>query len=711
MNKIVTERMPDIEKEEIKSVVKESQEMVGEKRLEEGIFHKIFRGYLPLNLLSNLTIEPKSKEKITAYCNLVNIALRRSKSSQEYLFKGYGTTKENAHDRMTVANELNEDTAKLEAMDKESSFMLGNPSPALKDWLQRLNISKEEIGEPILNPFQIDQEAYIPTNVLERMSKIGLFRLKVPEKYGGLGFSQKEYDAVLRTLVHISGTLLAVVSAHSTIGSAPLMLYGTEEQKDKYLTEVSKGNYLCAFGLTEPTSGTDAVGKMKTVAKLSDDGKYWIVNGEKIYITNIHRAGIMYLMAKTDHGENIPVEKMRPTVFIVELPFNIHDSLDEIKKKINELSKQGMHMSMPLDLIDIRGSNQAHIVFRNFKVPVDKVLGGVDGGSKVIFNGLNRGRAAFGASSAEASRFIFETAIQRATTREMFKVFGGKQSDLPQVKKYLSKLATTSASLRATSDMTSAYIEEYGDSMNIIAECAAIKILATEGSWEAANYGLRIWGGTGTMKGHPGMMELAFRDAWIGIVVEGVNEAMKQLVAGVGVQGVKDDFENIVKHYLTMFMPFKKTDPAKKKKRKFKFDLFGSFIPAHFRLIGGLLKFETGVLNFGDALWLQFHTKLLAFKTAILGMIYGNKMVVKQLELIRMSDIAMDLYSLSAVMIKLKNDENYTRAEKVALKRFIKVTKKRVKEDLKELKIGNKDDKEDTKVADLWISEITRTID
>lgn len=706
MNKIATQQFQP-NKEEIKSVLKESQDMVGEKTLSEGIFHKIFRGYLPLTLLSNLNLEPRDREKIETYCHLVDIALRRSKESLDFLIKGYGTNKDEIKNKKTANDEYEEEIKRLGEIEESLHLTLKNPSSALKNWLEELKIIAVDLNTAIVNPFEIDQNAYIPTEVLQRMGKIGLFRLKVPSKYGGLGFSQKEYDLVLRTLAHISGTLLAVVSAHSTIGSAPLMLYGTEEQKEHYLKEVSKGNYLCAFGLTEPTSGTDAVGKMKSTARLSDDKKYWIVNGEKIYITNIHRAGILYLMAKTNHGDDTPVEKMRPTVFIVELSFNIYDSKEDIEKKLKDLESQGMRMSKPLDLIDIRGSNQAHIVFENFKIPVDRVLGGVDDGSKVIFNGLNKGRAAFGASSAEAARFIFESALKRARRREMFKVFGGKQSDLPQVKIYIANLAVTASALRAVSDITSALIEKYGDEINIIAECAAIKILGTEGAWEAANYGMRIWGGTGTMRGHPGMMELAFRDAWIGIIVEGVNEAMKQLVAGVGVQAAKNDFETIVKHVLFVLNPFRamKADDLKKKKKKFTIDIFGSLIPAKLRLIGGLLRFETGKLTFSDALWLQWHTKSLALRTAIMGMVYGNKMVVKQIELIRMADIAMDLYALSAVMVSLRINQNLSRAEIAALKRFIQITKEKVSQNLRALHIGNKNDKEDINVADLWINE------
>lgn len=704
---------PLVEKEEIKKALSESQEMVGEKTLSEGIFHMIFRGYMPLNLLSNLKfeLEGEEKEKIEAYCYLIRIALRRSYGTLQSLGKGYGTDLEEIKFKRTAFFDHEEERRSIERFEKEVKDVLNNPSNALSHWLSELNITKDFLSVPIVNPFEIDESAYVTTEVLVRMSRIGLFRLKVPREYGGLGFSQKGYDMVLQTLSHISGTLLAIVSAHNTIGSAPLLLYGTKEQKQKYLREVAEGNYLAAFGLTEPTSGTDALGKMKCTAKLSDDGKDWIINGEKIYITNIHRSGLMYMMAKTDLGQGLSIEEMKPTVFIVELPFRITDSAEEINKKRLELLSKGMRMSKPLELMMIRGSNQAHIIFENFRVPKDHVLGEIEGGSKVIFNSLNKGRAGFGASSAEAARYIFETALKHTTTREMFVVFGGRQCDLPQVKSYISKMAASVSALRAVSDMTTAIIGKYGDSMNIIAECAAIKILATEGNWDTATYAMRLWGGTGTMRGHFSAMELAFRDAWIGIIVEGVNEAMKQLVTGVGVQAVKNDADTISRHIFYLLKPFmwftkqkKKEDSAKKKKKVFKPSLFGAFIPACFRLLGALIRFEKGKLNLLDAMWLQYHTKLLSLKTAVLGMKYGNKMLVKQLELIRMSDIAMDLYSLSAVFIKLKAF-NLNEAEKEALKSFIVAAKRRISYNLKELTINNKNDIREIKVADLWIKE------
>lgn len=700
-----------ITKENIKDVLDESKDMVGEKNQSEGFFQEIFRGYIPLNKFSNLKteFEGDQKEKIEAYCLLVTLALRRSTKILESLTDGYGISFEELKYTETAKSEYENEKNKLVQLENYLEEVFDKPSKWFKYWIDELKISKDKLNQSLLNPFEIDKNAYVSPEVLKRMSEVGLFKLKIPQKHGGLGFTQKEYDYVLRTLAHISGTLLALVSAHSTIGSAPLMLYGTEEQKEKYLKEASQGEFLVAFGLTEPTSGTDAVGKMKCVAKLSEDGKDWVINGEKIYITNIHRSGLMYMMAKTDLGEGLSIERMKPTVFIVELPFRLTDTIEDINAKREILKEKGMRMSKPLDLMMIRGSNQSYITFENFKVPKDQVLGGVEGGSKVIFNGLNKGRAGFGASSAEAARFIFQNALERAVHREMFKAFGGKQSDLPIVKKYISEMAVTVASLKAISDFTTALIEEFGHEMNIIAECAAVKILATEGNWNVSNYAMRLWGGTGTMKGHAGGMELNFRDAWIGIVVEGVNEAMKQLVTGVGVQGVKNDSDIIGRHFfhlLKPFMPKKKNVDTRKKKKEFKFDLFGALIPAKFRLALGLLRFESGNLNFSDALWLQIHAKILSLKTAVLGLKYGNNMVVKQIELIRMSHIAMDLYSLTAVFHKIKNYEReLPKSELIALKRFVDITKKKIKNNLSELTVNNSDDIADTNVADLWIGE------
>src|SRR5262249_35282785 len=149
-------------------------------------------------------------------------------------------------------------------------------------------------------------------------SDLGLYKLKIPQEYGGIGVSQKIYGKILEAFPDISASVGTVVSAHSTIGSAPLLMFGTPEQKNKYLREIAEGKYLAAFGLTEPRAGTD-LNKLETVAELSDDRSHWKLSGEKIFITNTPDSGVMYVVSGktiTRDPEGNKVE-LGPTVFIV----------------------------------------------------------------------------------------------------------------------------------------------------------------------------------------------------------------------------------------------------------------------------------------------------------------------------------------------------------------------------------------------------------
>jgi alkylation response protein AidB-like acyl-CoA dehydrogenase len=677
---------------------------------------------------------------------------------------------------------------------------LDKPSEKQNEWFKALNLSPDTLRVPVMDANQIDREAYVDSATLERAKALGLFKLKVPKEFGGIELKQKEYHRVVRELPAISGTLGALISAHSTIGSAPLVLNGTKAQREEYLPKIAEGNFLAAFGLTEPGAGTDTK-KLKTTASLSPDGKEWIINGEagafgeKIYITNTHRSGVMFLMTKTDlgshygtPGDNAMIDKwlytsakskknkkgtvnefgdpvgtqyadgktpwptdkdgmptkgidydyirkqnpsapwrnlsnkmLKESIIILDLPFRIQDSQADMKQKMAQLAEQGMVISDPIDLMMIRGSNQAHIRFNNFRVPVNKVLGGVgedfnplleelkkhkdearvpgldwrkmtlkgkklklDGagqGMNDVFNALNRGRAGFGPSYSGAVRALLEQSRNHATQREMFDLFGGTQDKMPAIKKYLGEMAQKAAALDAVSELTSALIEEKGDKMNIIDICAAIKVISTEWNWDTAQLAMRIHGGSGLHRGGANGMERAFRDAWIGMIVEGVNEAMKQLTIGVG------------------------TGPA--------LGSLGKIFSGKLGAIGGLLGMgvkamtpaavsEKGDLNWGDARWIQSRTKQLWRKTSAWGTRYQTKMMVRQNELIRAADIALDLYALSAVMLKLKRSgETLPKEEKVSLETFVNVAKRRIDRNLKEFGYTeNPDDRNLGKAAD-----------
>ena len=206
MNSVSLEQNTSTKKEEINKMLQESQDMVGEKTIQEGVFQKIFRGYIPLDFLSllNTVMNPEEKTKIDAYCLLLKIALRRNEKTLDYLLKGYGTDMDEIQFKETAYSEYKEEKEKLKNYEIFTEKTLKAPDLALAFWLGELKITPDTLSPALLNPFQIDQDAYVPEIVLNRMSQIGLFKMKVPKKYGGLGFSQKQYDLVLRTLAHIS---------------------------------------------------------------------------------------------------------------------------------------------------------------------------------------------------------------------------------------------------------------------------------------------------------------------------------------------------------------------------------------------------------------------------------------------------------------------------------------------------------------------------
>lgn len=859
-----------------KDEIKDTKGLVKENGKGIGLFSYIFsQGTFPLKMISELSmdLDPAKKKHIQAYNQLLHVALRPSAAPilrdleaqtqqakgmvarninaealvkwmdagkaplsalthtgnaevvQNWMQEGYNTLsslKTDSKSLQVLAKDMTRSLKQLEkwiADDRKALKSLENPSPDLKHWLETFHLTTEGLKTAVVDAHEMDQDAYVPPVVFQRMRDIGLLRLKVPKEYGGLDLHQKEYHRVIRELPKVSGTLGALVSAHSTIGSAPLVLNGTKAQQEEYLPKIAEGNYLAAFGLTEPGAGTDTK-KLKTTATLSPDGKEWIINGEegfgeKIFITNTHRSGIMFLMVKTDLGEhfgkpgenamigkwlhanvqskrnpkgtlnvygdllgtqypkgepwkhdpkdrsgksinfdyireqhpdkpwkNLSNKMLKESIIILDLPFRLSDSKEDRAEKMKEMADRGMVIADPLELMMIRGSNQAFIRFNDFRVPVNKVLGGVgedvqpllemlskhkndaavpgldwrslsltekkdgkpvtrklklDGagmGMTDVFNALNRGRAGFGPSYAGAVRGMLEASRKYALKREMFDLYGGQQADMPVIKKYLGDMAMKSAALDALSELTSALIEEKGDKMNIIDICAAVKVLSTDWNWDVAQLAMKIHGGTGTRRGHESGMERAFRDAWIGLIVEGVNEAMKQVVVGVGATPALESKDALLARlappWTGKFWTQTLTTPFSQEFRS----LIRGTKPA--------VVTESGDLDSADARWIQSRTKELWRKSSAWGAQQGEAMMSRQNELIRLSDIALDLYALAAVHLKLKKSTDIAPEEKVSLQEFVTVARRRIDRNLDDFSYfrENPDDKSARKSAD-----------
>ena len=662
--------------------------MTGDRNQTPGVFARMISyGHMPINDMQAAWrngLTGAAETSIRAFTDLINVGLRPAESVIDSWIQGYGGKPPHDIPPM-IRREYDYEKALFRARESQFHSVLEHPSDAMHDWMERLSLTSGILEQALINPYAIDSDPYpfIKSDELLRMRELGLFALKIPKEYGGLDLNQREYDRVLRAVIRsMSGTMGGIVSAHSTIGSAPLVHYGTDAQRRFYLPEIAKGLSLCAFGLTERGSGTDAIDGASTTAKR--DGDNYVMNGSKIFITNTQRAGVMFVLAKLVDGAG----ESKPTVFIVDLPFRITDSVDLMNAKrktlakgelgelseaeskalaeanLSESEKRALNqegaiiISNPLDLMMIRGSNQAYIEFKDFKLPVVKdingtkvesILGGQEGigaGAKQIFNSLNKGRAGFGSFCAEGATAAFEAAVIEAVQRSRFPLYGGRLADLPKVKEYISKMAVKVAALNAVSELTTRLIDTYPN-MNIIAESAAIKAYATEEAWEIIPTVARMFGGMGTMKGSP--IELMLRDMWIPLIVEGVNEALKQHLVLVS------------------------SKPAMRAQKALGLKMEG--IKEAWNVLAGRFKYEKGDLGLSDAWWIQRQTKKVSWDALMLGKKYGNKTALHQNEILDIADRAIDLYVATAVLIKLqdlqKPETLKEKAEKRALEQFI----------------------------------------
>ena len=270
---------------EMKAVMRGAGSMTGSKDLTIGIFQRMLSyGQIPLNDMAiafNDDLTPERKREMLALGDFIQAGLRPSEDVLKNWLRGYyGSTPESCPPFIRGEYDYEVDLHRAKEIINRNNF--SNPSLETQKWMSDLEITSEVLHDALINPFQIDVSAYVPPEVLLRMRDLGLFKLKIPKEYGGFGLNQREYDIVLRGLTRaFSGTLGGIVSAHSTIGSAPLVKFGTKEQQEYYLPQLAECWYLAAFGLTEPESGTDAMAKAETTAKR--DGDEWIMNGRKVF--------------------------------------------------------------------------------------------------------------------------------------------------------------------------------------------------------------------------------------------------------------------------------------------------------------------------------------------------------------------------------------------------------------------------------------------
>src|SRR5216684_4417731 len=376
-----------------------------------------------------------------------------------------------------------------------------------------------------LDAAEIDRRADIPRSVIDGLGRIGVLGMTAPKEYGGHGFSQMANCKVLEEIGRRCASTSVFVNAHHSIGIRALLLFGTHEQKQRWLPKLVTGEQLGAFALTEKEAGSDAANVQMT-ATPSADGSHFILNGEKRYITNASIAQVLTVMARTP----VPGKagKTSITAFLVTPDMPGFEILEP------RMPKMG-----------IRGTATGRFAMRDVKVPKENILGPPGKGLKVALTVLDFGRTTFGACCTGAAKTCLRLATQHANTRKQFNKTLG---NFHLVKKKIARMAADAYAMEAMTTMTASLIDRGLE--DYMLETAMLKVFTTERLWEAINDAFQIHGGSAYFVDLP--LERMVRDARINQIGEGSNEVLTSFIALVGMRGPGMEFKEI---YDTMLKP------------------------------------------------------------------------------------------------------------------------------------------------------------
>ncbi|HEY8805003.1 MAG TPA: acyl-CoA dehydrogenase family protein [Clostridium sp.] len=357
-----------------------------------------------------------------------------------------------------------------------------------------------EFAETKIEPiaFQLDEKNIFPEKIVEQMGQLSIMVLPYPSKYGGAGADIISYAIAVEELSRVDAGVGVILSAHVSLGSWPIMEFGTEKQKEKYLTPLASGKKLGAFGLTEENAGSDA-SKTETTAVLSGD--HYILNGAKIFITNGGYADINIIFAVTTPG----IGTKGISAFIVES------------------NLEGFTIGTHYNKMGIRSSATAELLFRDVKVPAENLLGKEGQGFKIAMQTLEGGRIGIASQALGIAQGAYEKALNYAKERTQF----GKPISGQQVIAF--KLADMATKIRAARLMVYSVAALKQEHESYGTESAMAKLYASDVCLEVVNDAVQIYGGYGYIKGFA--VERMYRDAKICTIYEGTNEIQKLIIS------------------------------------------------------------------------------------------------------------------------------------------------------------------------------------
>lgn len=465
----------------------------------------------------------------------------------------------------------------------------------------------------LIDSAAFDEQETIPEQTIRALARDGLLGLTIPTEYGGAGLSSTGYARVFGEVSRLDPSLAVLIGVHCGLGSKAIVLFGSPEQKERYLPMLARGETLAAYALTEPDIGSDAQ-NIKTTARLSDDGKHWILNGRKQWIGNGHRAGVIATFAQTP-TERLGKQTKRPTAFIIrpDMP--------------------GFHVAGTVRKLGIRGSTQAELHYDELQVPVDHVLGTVGKGFAVAVHVLNGGRLTLAAGCTAGAKQILGEMAHFTENRVQF---GKPIADFEITQR---KLAKAASDIYAADAMLGELARLAGtDEADWALEAACCKVFASEMLWRAADEMVQLGGGRGFVKPFP--YERILRDARINRIFEGTNEILRLFIALNGVQGPAEQLKEIGS---ALRRPVRNLG------------LISGFAASRLRsALGATATLDTNVHErlAAHKTYLEKHVADLRTATERLIRHYRRNIIDRQQELERLADMAIELFATVCVIAR-----------------------------------------------------------
>ena len=372
----------------------------------------------------------------------------------------------------------------------------------IPDELALLARTVRDFVETRLQPIekQVEDRDEIPDEIVREMAGLGFFGLPFPEEYGGAGAGDLGYCLALEQFGRTSAAFSNLIGAHTSIGSMSIYLGGTDEQKRRYLPDLTAGRKIAAFSLTEPSSGSDAASIQTTARK---DGGRWLLSGTKIWVTNGPIADVVVVYAANDRTKGA---RGGITAFIVEKGF------------------KGFRVGKVDEKMGLHGSKTGELIFEDCEVPEENVLGGeVGAGFRTALGALDIGRVSLSAGAVGTSQYLLELAVAHAKRRKQF----GQPIAANQAIQWM--LADSAVEIHAARLMVYDAAAKLDRGIRVSREAAMVKVYASELANRVADRVLQIHGGMGYMKDSP--VERAYRDARILRIYEGTSEVQRMIIA------------------------------------------------------------------------------------------------------------------------------------------------------------------------------------